>query len=114
MGVKRPASGGRTLLKVKLARRSALVRIAASSQQLTAYAGLVLVRELVDRLGLAELLDEITVKQRRRGYSPSQAILALCETLIAGGECLDDVEVLRADEAQAALRGHGLPEPTTL
>src|SRR6266542_2853067 len=49
-----------------------------------------------------------------RGYSPAQAILGLCETLIAGGDCLDDVAILRADSAQELLRGHGLPEPTTL
>ena len=54
-------------MKVKLARRSALVRVALSSEQITAHAGLVLVRELADRLGLAELLDAITVKQCRRG-----------------------------------------------
>ena len=71
---------------VKVAGRSALVQIAPSTQQITAHAGLVLVRELADRLGLAELLDEITVKERRRGYTPAQAGLALCETLIAGGE----------------------------
>lgn len=101
-------------MKVKVAGRSALVQIAASSQQITALAGLVLVRELSDRLGVSELLDRVTVKKRRRGYSPGQAILALCETLIAGGECLDDVALLRADSAQELLRGHGLPEPTTL
>jgi hypothetical protein len=99
---------------MKLARRSALVELAASSQQITAHAGLVLVRELAEALGLPELLDEVTVKKRRRGYSPAQAILALCETLIAGGECLDDVALLRADSAQELLRGHGLPDPTTL
>jgi Transposase DDE domain group 1 len=38
----------------------------------------------------------------------------LCETLIAGGECLDDIALLRADGAQELLRGHALPEPTTL
>src|SRR6266536_2576573 len=107
-------SGGRTLLKVKVTERSALVRVAASSQQITAHAGLVLVRELAARLGVGELLDRVTVKKRRRGYSPAQAILGLCETLIAGGECLDDVALLRADAAQRLLRGHGLPEPTTL
>ena len=90
------------------------MRIAASSQQITAHAGLVLVRELAARLGVGELLDCVTVKKRRRGYSPAQAILALCETLIAGGECLDDVALLRGDSAQELLRGHGLPEPTTL
>jgi Transposase DDE domain group 1 len=101
-------------LKVKLAGRSALVQIAASRQQLTAYAGLVLVRELAGRLGVGELLDRVTVKKRDRGYSPSEAILGLCETLIAGGECLDDVALLRADSAQELLRGHGVPDPTTM
>jgi DDE family transposase len=101
-------------LKVKLAGRSALVRVAASGQQITAYAGLVLVRELAGRLGAGELLDRVKVKKRGRGYTPSQAILGLCETLIAGGECLDDVALLRADSAQQLLRGHGLPDPTTV
>jgi hypothetical protein len=101
-------------LKVTVTERSALVQIAPSRQRITAHAGLVLVRELADRLGVGEVLDRVTVKKRRRGYSPAQAILALCETLIAGGECLDDVAVLRADSAQELLRGHGLPEPTTL
>jgi DDE family transposase len=73
-----------------------------------------LVRELAGRLGVVGLLDRVTVKKRNRGYSPAQAILALCEMLISGGECLDDVELLRADSAQELLRGQGLPEPTTL
>jgi Transposase DDE domain group 1 len=102
------------LLKVKVTERSALVLVAASTQQLTSHAGLVLVRELAGRLGVAGLLDRVTVKKRSRGYSPSQAILGLCETLIAGGECLDDVALLRGDSAQELLRGHRLPEPTTL
>jgi hypothetical protein len=101
-------------LRVKLAGRSALVQIAPSSQQMTAHAGLVLVRELAGALGVAELLDEVTVKKRRRGYSPSEQALALCETLIAGGECLDDAALLRADTAQQQLRGHAIPDPTTL
>ncbi len=101
-------------MTVKVTERSALVRVAASTQQLTSHAGLVLVRELTRRLGVGELLDRVTVKKRSRGYSPAQAILALCETLIAGGECLDDVALLRGDSAQELLRGHGLPEPTTL
>jgi hypothetical protein len=101
-------------LKVKVAGRSAQVQIAPSTQQITAHSGLVLVRELADRLGLSELLERVTVKQRRRGYSPAQALLALCETLIAGGECLDDAALLRADSGQETLRGHALPDPTTL
>ena len=62
-----------------------MVLVAASTQQLTSHGGLVLVRELASRLGVGELLDRVTVKKRGRGYSPAQAILGLCETLIAGG-----------------------------
>jgi hypothetical protein len=76
--------------------------------------GLWLVRELADALGVGELLDQVTVKKRARGYRPSQQALALCETLIAGGECLDDAALLRADRAQQQLRGHAVPDPTTL
>ena len=101
-------------MRVKVTERSAMVQIAASRQQLTSHGGLVLVRELAGGLGVAGLLNRVTVKKRRRGYSPSQAILGLCETLIAGGECLDDIALLRGDSAQELLRGHGLPEPTTL
>ena len=101
-------------MKVKVTERSALVRVAASTQQLTSDAGLVLVRELAARLGVRELLDRVTVKKRRRGYSPAEAILGLCEMLVVGGECLDDVGLLREDSAQELLRGHGLPEASTL
>lgn len=99
---------------VKVAGRSALVQVAASSQQITAHAGLVLVRALWDRLGVAELVNAVTVKKRERGYAPAEQVLALCETLIAGGECLDDAALLRADSAQQVLRGHPVPDPTTL
>ena len=101
-------------MTVKVTGRSALVRVAPSSQQITAHAGLLLVRELAERLEIPELLDSITVKKRKRGYSPAQQALALCETMIAGGECLDDAALLRADTAQAQLRGHAVPDPTTL
>lgn len=99
---------------VKVTERSALVQVASSSQQITPHAGLVLVREFAQRLGLGELLAGVTVKKRRRGYSPAQAILALCELLIAGGECLDDAALMRGDDAQTLLRGHAVPDPTTL
>ena len=101
-------------MKVKVTERPALVQVAASGQLITAHAGLVLVRELWARLGLSALLDTITVKKRRRGYSPAQAILALVETLITGGDCLDDAALLRGDGAQELLRGHAVPDPTTL
>ena len=96
---RRPASDGEDTGEGEVAGQSALVRVVASTQQITSHAGLVLVRELAETLGLDGLLDGITVKRRRRGYPLSQQVLALCETLIAGGQCLDDATLLRADSA---------------
>ena len=99
---------------VKVTAGPARVEVRRSSQEITAHAGLVLVRELAATLGLRELLDRLTVKRRRRGFSPAQAVMAIVETLAAGGDCLDDSKLLRADRAQERLRGHALPEATTL
>jgi hypothetical protein len=101
-------------LTVKVTAGPARVEVVRSSQEITAHAGLVLVRGLAAKLGVYELLDRITVKRRRRGFSPSQAVMAIVETLAAGGDCLDDSRLLRADRAQQRLRGHALPDPTTL
>jgi Transposase DDE domain group 1 len=101
-------------LGVKVTAGPAPVEVRRSSQEITADAGLVLVRELAARLGIGGLLDRLTVKRRRRGFSPAQAVMAIVETLAAGGECLDDSRLLGTDRAQERLRGHALPDPTTL
>lgn len=41
-------------------------------------------------------------------------MLALCETLIAGGECLDTARCCAATERISCLRGHAILDPTTL
>ena len=65
---------------------------------LSNHAGLVLLRDFADRLGVAELLDqELHVKQRERGHRESEAVLSLSHNLIAGGQCLLDLNVLRGD-----------------
>ena len=55
---------------MKVAGQSALVEVVPSTQQLTAHAGLVLVRGLAEALGVSGVLDELTVKKRDRGYAP--------------------------------------------
>jgi hypothetical protein len=86
--------------------------IRADDLTLTAHAGLAISGELVGGVGLVELVDgEIAaehraapVKVRRRGLSPGELLLALAECQLAGGECFDDLEDLRADVASARLR----------
>lgn len=62
------------------------------------HAGLVLLQDFVEGLGVGELLDEeLKVKQRQRGHQESEAVLGLSYNLIAGGSCLSDLNVLRGD-----------------
>jgi DDE family transposase len=73
---------------------------------LASHAGVVLLKEMVDQLGIPELIDrEITVKQRQRGYQESESILALCWNQILGGEHLSDLNVLRGDAGTQQLLG---------
>jgi DDE family transposase len=86
--------------------------IRADDRSLTPYAGLAITGELARSLRLVELVDaELSavdrvapVKHRRRGLSPGAFVVSLAECQIAGAECFDDLEAVRADEAGAPLR----------
>jgi hypothetical protein len=84
----------------------------ADDPSLTPYAGLAIVGELARRTRLVELIDaELAavpgvraVKARRRGVSPGALVVSLAECQVAGAECFDDIENVRADTAGAPLR----------
>jgi hypothetical protein len=84
----------------------------ADDPSLTAHAGLAISGELLRGLRLVELVDAelaavdrvAPVKQRRRGLSPGELVVALAESQLVGGECFDDIEQVRADAAGAPLR----------
>jgi hypothetical protein len=88
------------------------IEFRADDPSLTAYAGLAISGELARNLRLVELVDAelsavdrvAAVKQRRRGLSPGEVTVAIAEAQLAGAECFDDIQVLRADQAGAALR----------
>ncbi len=88
------------------------LRFRADDPSLTPYGGLAIVGELARRTRLVELVDaELAavrgvgaVKARRRGLSPGALVVSLGECQIAGAECFDDIENVRADTAGAALR----------
>jgi Transposase DDE domain group 1 len=82
---------------------------------LASHAGIVLIKEMVDRLGIAELIDQqIKVKARERGYQESESMLALCWNLILGGEHLSDLNILRGDPGTQQLLGlESVIAPTT-
>jgi hypothetical protein len=98
--------------------------VGESDPSLCRYAGLVVTGELARRLRLVELIDaELAVerrarpvKVRRRGLSPGQLVVGLCECQLVGGEFFSDVAQVRDDEAGAGLRAVAGPPsaPTAL
>jgi hypothetical protein len=82
---------------------------------LTAHAGIVLLRDFIEKLGVPQLLDQnIQVKARQRGYPESENILSLCWNSLLGGNCLLDLNVLRGDPGLPELLGvQSILAPTT-
>ena len=90
--------------------------IAFRPAKLTSHAGVVLFKDFINRFGVAQTYDaEVSVKQRERGYSENQFILAACASLILGGECVDDLKVLRGDPGtKALLEFDEIPSPQAM
>ena len=73
---------------------------------LSSHAGIVLVKEFVDSLAVSQVINsELSVKTRQRGYSEAEAVLGLVYNLVAGGDSLSDLEVLRGDPGTKQLLG---------
>jgi Transposase DDE domain group 1 len=91
------------------------IEVVADDASLTPFGGSAVVGELVRRLELIPALDRAIetapkvgglrpVKQRARGCSPGQLLVAVAESMLCGGDSMLDLERLRADEAGAELR----------
>jgi hypothetical protein len=94
--------------------QAANFNICFQSTILSSHAGVALLKEFSDRLGVPLLLQGMKVKQRARGYSEAASILGLCWNAILGGDCLLDLNVLRGDDGTQQLLGvSSLIAPTT-
>jgi len=66
---------------------------------MTALAGLPVYIELAHTLGLFESIDRnLTVREDGQGWSDRQMALAFLLLNLAGGSCVDDLEILEADD----------------
>jgi hypothetical protein len=83
--------------------------------ELTAQAGLILVAETLMALGMeAVVTAELRLRKRRRGLSEYDKLQAIVLLLAAGGECVEDVRVLRQDAALWRLLGREVPSADAL
>lgn len=82
---------------------------------MTARAGLPLVIETMHALEMRQSIAEsMRLRRRESGYSDVEKIEDFVLLLAAGGECLDDINVLKADEGLCRLLGRTLPSADTM
>lgn len=90
------------------------LHIAFDDQRLVADAGLLLPASLAQHLGLGELFERHLALGDAPGHANVGAkALTLINSALAGGDCIDDADALRAGGTEAVL-GHRVLAPSTL
>jgi Transposase DDE domain group 1 len=88
--------------------------VAFDDDHAVANAGLLLPATLAQRLGIQQLADELIDLGNGAGAAhPGSKVLTLVHTLVAGGDCIDDADLLRTGSTTAVL-GHRVLAPSTL
>jgi hypothetical protein len=91
------------------------VRVGAPDASLTPVSGVVAVAELVGRLGVCAALDDAVgaVKQRDRGLSAGQFLVAVAQAQMFGAQFWTGLDRRRADTAGEALSAVATPASST-
>jgi len=85
------------------------IRVSFDDERAVADAGLMLTGTLIGRLDLEQLVDG----KVSRGYRPGRKFLTVVSTLLAGGDCIEDVNLLHAGST-ATIVGHGTVAASTV
>ena len=90
------------------------IEIASDDHRLVANAGLILPVILAHRLGLSELVDgHVDLGEAPGRANGGDKLLTLAASALAGGDCIDDADVLRAGGTEQVL-GCTVKAPSTL
>ena len=90
------------------------IQIAFDDHRLVANAGLILPVTLAGRLGLAELVDHgVDLGDAPGRANAGDKMLTLVASALAGGDCIDDADALRAGRTEQVLGGT-VKAPSTL
>ena len=80
-----------------------------------ANAGLLLPATLAERLGIEQAADQvIDLGERAGAHRPGRKLLTLVHSLLAGGDCIDDADLLRCGQTASRVLGHRVMAPSTL
>ena len=90
------------------------IHVAFDDRRLVANAGLLLAVTLAQHLGLRELVDNhVDLGDAPGRANPGDKMLTLVASALAGGDCIDDADVLRTGRTAGAL-GCVVKAPSTL
>jgi hypothetical protein len=91
------------------------VAVRFDEQRLVSDAGLLLTATLADRLGVEQLVnDSVWLDPSAPGAAlPGRKVMSLVHGMLAGADCIDDMNVLRAGSTGLIL-GHRVMAPSTL
>lgn len=81
-------------------------------ERAVANAGLILPATLAAHLGLEAAANELVSLSGPGYFRPGRKAMTLVHSMIVGGDCIDDVDVLRAGETEGVL-GHRVMAPST-
>src|SRR3954451_14292183 len=81
-------------------------------ERAVANAGLLLPATLAAHLGLERAADELISLAGPGRFRPGRKAMTLVHAMVAGGDCIDDVDVLRAGVSEAVI-GHRVMAPST-
>jgi Transposase DDE domain group 1 len=88
--------------------------VAFDDDHAVANAGLVLPATLTQRLGIEAVVDQLVDLGGRPGHHrPGRKVLTLVHAILAGGDCIDDADMLRTGSTAAVL-SHRVMAPSTL
>jgi hypothetical protein len=87
----------------------------ADRTRATVHGGIGAIHMLVRKLGLDQAINaQLGLLKMHRPYHDSDHVFNVAYNLLAGGTCLEHLELLRGDEAYLdALGAHRVPDPTT-
>src|SRR5512135_791185 len=80
---------------------------------MTALAGLPLYLDLAFALGFPARIERHLTLRPSQGWTDSQMVLTLVLLSLAGGDCVDDLKILEADEGFCRLLERIEPEPSS-
>lgn len=99
---------------MKIPHRLRKVQYVSANDKITSFAGLKVLMDLAQSLGIVKDLGALTVKKRRRGIPITDFVMSLVSNFVVGGEHLTDLSELREEKAtRSLLYDLEVPAPTT-